>query len=75
MAFATTHRASVFERIFDAQRLRVLRTLARGNPVSIAAVLYYLARVRNEWINLRAIVRGIRYGLPPGQVQENVVDA
>ncbi len=74
LAFVSQGRASVFERCFDTERLRLRRRLARLHRVSVAVPLLYLARARNELANMRMIARGIRYGLPAGRVQENLVD-
>ncbi len=73
LSFANTGRASVFERPGDEQVLRLVRRLARRWPVSVAAPLDYLARARNEWVNLKMIACGIRYGLPVGKVRESLV--
>lgn len=73
LSFADTGRASVFERPLDDERLRLLKTLSRLEPVSVALPLDFLERSRNEWINLKTIARGIAYRLPPGKVQESLV--
>jgi vacuolar-type H+-ATPase subunit C/Vma6 len=75
LSFANTGRASVFERPLDEQRLRFEHRASRRCPVSVAVPLYYLSRARNEWINLKMIARGVRYGLPTGKVRENLVYA
>jgi len=73
LSFANTGRASVFERPGDEQVLRLVHRLARRRPVSVAAPLDYLAKARNEWINLKMIACGVRYGLPVGKVRESLV--
>ncbi len=75
LAFINSGRSALFERLFDEQQIRLKRTLARRHPVSVAVPLYYLARAHNELINLRMIARGIRYRIPAGKVQENLVYA
>ncbi len=74
LGFVSQGRASVFERCFDIERLRLRRRLARLHRVSVVVPLLYLARANNELVNVRMIARGIRYGLPTGRVQENLVD-
>ena len=73
LSFVNTGRSSVFERFFDEQRLKIKRKLACQYPVSLAVPVYYLARVRNELVNLRIIGRGVRYQFPAGKIQENLV--
>jgi vacuolar-type H+-ATPase subunit C/Vma6 len=72
-ALVNTGRASVFERPGDRQLLQLLHRLARRCPVSVAVPLHYLARSRNEWINLKMIACGIRYQLPTARVREGLV--
>jgi vacuolar-type H+-ATPase subunit C/Vma6 len=74
LAYANVGRASVFERPLEEQQLRLEKRLARRHPASVALPLYFVGRVRNEWINLRMICRGIRYRLPAGKVQGSLVD-
>jgi vacuolar-type H+-ATPase subunit C/Vma6 len=73
LSFASAGRASIFERPGDEQVLRLVHRLARRWPVSVAAPLDYLAKARNEWINLKMIACGVRYGLPVGKVRESLV--
>jgi vacuolar-type H+-ATPase subunit C/Vma6 len=75
LPFAGSGRPVVFERAFDEQLLLALRRWGRLQPISVAWLLYYLARARNEWVNLQAIARGIRYRLPAGKVQGSLVYA
>ncbi len=72
-ALASTGRASVFERPGDGQLLKLVHRLARRCPVSVAVPLHYLARSRNEWINLKMIACGIRYQLPAARIREGLV--
>ena len=72
-AHANTGRASVFERPGDGQLLQLVHRLARRCPVSVAVPLHYLARSRNEWINLKIVACGIRYRLPAARVREGLV--
>jgi vacuolar-type H+-ATPase subunit C/Vma6 len=72
-ALANTGRASVFERLGDRQLLQLVHRLARRCPVSVAVPLDYLARSRNEWINLKMVACGIRYQLPAARVREGLV--
>jgi vacuolar-type H+-ATPase subunit C/Vma6 len=75
LSFVNTGWPSVFERLFDEQRIRLKKTLARGYPVSVAVPLYFMVRAYNELVNLRTIARGIRYRIPAGKVRENLVYA
>ena len=72
LSFASAGRASVFERPSHEQVLRLVHRQARRWPVSVAAPLNYLARAHNEWVNLKMIACGIRYGLPTGKVRESL---
>jgi len=72
-ALVNTGRASVFERPGDRQLLQLVHRLARRCPVSVAVPLDYLARSRNEWINLKMVACGIRYQLPAARVREGLV--
>ena len=75
LSLVNTGWPAVFERLFDEQRIRLKKTLARGYPVSVAVPLYFMARAYNELVNLRTIARGIRYRIPAGKVRENLVYA
>jgi len=70
---ASTGRVSAFERWGDERLLQLTRRLARQCPVSVAMPLSYLARARNEWINLKLIACGIRYRLAADRVREGLV--
>jgi vacuolar-type H+-ATPase subunit C/Vma6 len=73
LAFANVGRASVFDRPLEEQQLRLEKRLARQYPASVAIPLDFVGRARNEWINLRMIVRGVAYQLPPGKIQGSLV--
>jgi len=62
-----------FERLGDQQVRRLVRRLVRRWPVSVAIPLDYLARARNEWVNLKLIACGIGYRLPGERVREGLV--
>lgn len=70
---ASAGRVSALERWGDERVLQLTRRLARQCPVSVAMPLSYLARARNEWINLKLIACGMRYRLAADRVREGLV--
>ena len=73
LAYANVNRVSVFERLLEEQQLLLEKRLARCYPVSVAVPLYYASLVRNEWLNLKMIIRGICFSLAPGKVRGNLI--
>jgi len=54
-------------------RLHQLEALSRRHPFSVLPVLAYLERKRYEVANLRAIVRGKTFDLPPERIWQYIV--
>ncbi|MDV4342355.1 V-type ATP synthase subunit C [Methanoculleus sp. YWC-01] len=54
-------------------RLHQLEGLSRRHPFSVLPVLAYLERKRYEVANLRAIVRGKAFNLPPERIWQYIV--
>ena len=73
LAYANVNRVSVFQRLLEEQQLLLEKRLARRYPLSLAVPLYYAACLRNEWLNLKMIVRGIHFSLPAGKVRGNLL--
>jgi len=73
LAYGQTDRLSVLERFFEALVLEKGVKLFRANPLGVAVPIGFIWRKINEFINLRALVRGKRYGLQAGTIREELV--
>jgi vacuolar-type H+-ATPase subunit C/Vma6 len=73
LAYGQTDRLSVLERFFEALVLEKGVKMFRTNPLGIAVPIGFIWRKINEFINLRALIRGKRYGLQAGTIREELV--
>lgn len=64
-----TNAVLLVERWMDYEVLHHALKLHRSDPLNIGIVISYILRKTNEIINLRTILRGIRYNLPQGEIE------
>ena len=72
LIFGQTNQLSDFERFIETVVMDKGMRLFRGEPFSIAVPLGYLWRKVNEYINLRLILRGLFYEVPPNVIKEQM---
>lgn len=73
LAFGETRNLAVMERFLEAVVVEHGCRLFRRNPLTAAVPLGYLWRQYNEFSNLRTLVRGKRFRMPPNAIREELL--
>jgi len=72
LVFGQTNQLSVLERFLETVVMEKGMKLFRGGPFTVAVPLGYIWRKVNEYINLRLVLRGTVYQMPPNIVREEM---
>ena len=73
LIFGQTNRLSVLERFLEMVMINRGARLFRADPLSLAVPLGFIWRKMNEYLNLRILLRGHRYHLPPNSIREELL--
>jgi vacuolar-type H+-ATPase subunit C/Vma6 len=73
LIFGQSNRFSVLERFLDMIVIEKGVRMFRADPLSISVPLGFIWRKINEYYNLRMLLRGRRYQLPPNAIREELI--
>lgn len=73
LAFGQAHRLSVMERFLETVVIGAGARLFRGDPLGAGIPLGFIWRKINEFLNLRILIRGKAYGIPPNTIREELL--
>lgn len=72
LAYGETRNLAVMERFLEDVVIEKGCRLFRTNPLTMAVPLGYIWRQYNEFVNLRILIRGKRFKMPPNAIREEL---
>jgi V/A-type H+/Na+-transporting ATPase subunit C len=75
LAFGRTQKLAAMERFLEAVVMGHGCRLYRGDPLSVAVPVGYLWRKYSEFLNLRMVLRGRSYRMPPDAIRKEMLIA